>query len=216
MSLYNECAQWHSATVLESVRGNLEKRGFTAVVLPDAAALTAYLEERVPVTASVGLGGSVTLRQLELDTLFARRGNTVFDHWDKSLKPEEVMVVRRQQLQCDWFFTSLNAVTLDGQLVNTDGMGNRVAAMTFGPRQVVAVVGFNKIVRHLDEAMWRVQNVAAPQNCRRLGLSTPCSRTARCGDCGAATSTCRVSAVFHYRPTATPFTVLLLPQTLGF
>ncbi|HDP81459.1 MAG TPA: lactate utilization protein, partial [Spirochaetes bacterium] len=104
----------------------------------------------------------------------------------------------------------------DGRMVNIDGMGNRVAAAIYGPSHIVAVIGANKIVPDLDNALWRIKNVAAPQNTRRLGIKTPCASLGHCTDCGPAVSICRVTTIMDYRPPAAPYTVILTPINLGY
>jgi len=216
MNSCDQIGKWHRESALERVRQNLQKRAFNALILPDGEALRKYLAERIPAAASAGLGGSLTLRQLGVDTDLRQRGVTLLDHWQPGLKPEEVAAIRKRQLHADFFLSSVNALTEAGEIVNIDGIGNRVASMIFGPGEVVVVAGKNKIVRNLEEALWRIKNVATPQNARRLGLQTPCSVSGRCQECPAAVSICRATAILNFRPNATPFTVILMPLDLGF
>jgi hypothetical protein len=206
----------HTALTLERVKKNLEKRGFKALILADVAALRQHLESELPATASVGIGGSVTVRELGIDQFLKQRGNPLLDHWQPDLPKGELMAVRRGQLTCDCFLTSTNALTESGQLVNMDGMGNRVGAMIFGPKRVIVICGANKIVAGLDEANERIRTIAAPQNAMRLDLPTPCAKTGTCQHCGGDVSICRVWTVIEHPPTATPYTVILMPQSLGY
>ena len=113
--------------------------------------------------ATVGCGGSVTIRQLGLLDILAERGNTVIHHWRDDLPREEVNRLRKEAMFADVYLSSSNAITLQGQLVNTDGVGNRVAAMIFGPPRVIVLAGYNKIVADEEQARERIKNVASPQ-----------------------------------------------------
>ena len=144
------------------------------------------------------------------------RGNTVFDHWDSSKSPLENLDARRKQLTADYFLTSINAVTIDGELVNIDGAGNRVSAMIFGPNHVIAIVGYNKIAKNIDEAIWRTKNIASARNSKRLGLNTPCAKTGFCMDCKQPVSICRITTIIDYKPMLTEFTIILTPLDLGY
>lgn len=215
MTTYEEIRTWHTAARLETVRQNLEKRGFTAVIKETREEIAAHVESLIPLNAAVGVGGSVTVRELGLVELLRARGNKVYDHWQQGLDQEEVTEIRRRQLTADFFLASVNALTADGRLVNIDATGNRVAAMSFGPGHVIAIAGANKIARDLDEALWRVRNIASPQNSRRLGLKTPCAVSGRCHDCGPGSSTCRITTILEYKPMLTEYTVILTPLALG-
>ncbi|MGE5599312.1 MAG: lactate utilization protein [Bacteroidota bacterium] len=214
--MYDEIRSWHTDALLARTAENLSRRGFAAHIKQTREEIQAHLGSLIPAGASVGVGGSVTVRDLGLTGMLAGRGCAVLDHWRDGLSKEEVHEIRRRQLTADFFLTSANAITLDGRLVNIDGTGNRVAAMSFGPRHVIVVAGANKIARDLDDALWRVRNVASPMNCRRLGLKTPCSVAGRCGECGKETTVCRIVSIIEYKPTAADYTVILTPLELGF
>ena len=213
--MFEEIRAWHTAARLELVAENLKKRGFGAVIKETREEIAAHVASLIPAGASVGVGGSVTIRELGIPASLAGRGNPVFDHWQAGLTKGEVEETRHKQLAADFFLTGTNALTLDGRLVNIDGTGNRVAAMSFGPRHVIVIAGANKIARDLEEALWRVKNVASPQNSRRLGLKTPCAVTGRCGDCGQGSTVCRITTILEYRPGPTEYTVILSPLMLG-
>jgi hypothetical protein len=216
MKEYDGIRQWHDESTLETIRGRLEKRDFTAHVLKTPEEVTRFVLENIPSGASVGIGGSVTVRELGIDRALKERGQSMFDHWDDALPPEQKLAARKGQLTCDVFLTGVNALTLDGRIVNIDGIGNRVAAAIYGPGHVIAFAGINKVVRDLDEALWRIKNTASPRNSRRLGLKTPCAAAGHCTDCKAPTSVCRVTTITEYRPSLTPFTVILMPFPAGF
>ena len=179
--------QWHNDTFGEKVVKALEKNNFKAYYVSDRAAATEKVFSLIPDGATVGVGGSWTLKELGIPEQLEKDGHTVYDHNKAGLTMEESMALRRKELLCDVFISGTNAVTLDGQLVNTDGSGNRVAAMSFGPQKVVVVIGVNKIVPDLDAAMERIELYAAPINNKRLDRPNPCTITGMCMDCQGAT-----------------------------
>lgn len=128
---------------------------------------------------TIGVGGSVTLNELDLLTDF-RSGDYIFldRYGDKTT--EEIHEIFHKSLSADAYFLSANAVTENGELYNVDGNGNRVAACIYGPKKVIVIVGKNKIVKNMNEAVLRVKSTAAPLNCRRLNKKTPCAATGRC------------------------------------
>ncbi len=172
--------------------------------------------KRISPTETVGIGGSLTIRELGLIEKLVERGNRVIHHWRKGMSEEEVSETLRGEINSDVFLTSSNAVTMDGKLVNKDMVGNRVAAMIFGPKRVFVVVGVNKIVRGLDEALERIERVAAPLNAKRLGIKTPCVETGRCVDCDSPDRICRVTTIIERRPSRTDLTVVLVNENLGY
>jgi len=135
-----------------------------------------------PKGAKVGVGGSVTIREIGLVKALVERGNPMADHWRSDLSREELKEVRRSQPTSEVFLSSSNAVTMDGKLLNADGTGNRVAAMIFGPRKVIIVAGVNKIVKDVDEGLRRIRNVASPMNANHLGYKSPCGLTGICAE----------------------------------
>ncbi len=151
------------------------------------------MEEIVPATGalSISWGGSMTFIDTGLyDALKNCAGMEVLDTYDKSVPREDILERRRKALLTDLFFTGTNAVTEAGQLVNLDMIGNRVGAIAFGPKHVVIVVGRNKIVSDLEEAMSRIRDYVAPANAIRLGMKTPCAKTFFCEECKSADRIC--------------------------
>jgi hypothetical protein len=126
------------------------------------------------------------------------------------------MEIMRRQLTCDLFLTSSNAVTLSGWLVNIDGNGNRVAALTFGPKKVIVVAGRNKLVDgDLTAAIHRVKNIAAPPNAKRLNCNTPCAKTGFCANCNSPDRICRIIHVMDRKPRVADLHVLIVNEDLG-
>jgi L-lactate utilization protein LutC len=179
---------------LQSLKETLEKNNFTVFIAEDKAAITAIVYDDILAKLKVktlSWGGSLTFVQSGLYASLKEDGRfEVLDTYDKSLSAQEMLDRRRQSLLVDLFITGTNAVTEDGLLVNLDMIGNRVAAITFGPKHVIVIVGRNKIVPALDDAMMRVKNYAAPVNSMRLDKKTPCAKTGFCQDCKSLERIC--------------------------
>jgi hypothetical protein len=144
------------------------------------------------------------------------KNGVVLDHGVPGLRPEELLAIRRQQLTCDLFLTGINAITQEGWLVNVDGAGNRVAAMTFGPEKVIAVAGINKICKDLDAALERIRYLAGPLNNKRLARPNPCTQTGVCMNCQGESRICNIYSVLRHRPAISDFTVVLIGESLGY
>lgn len=214
MLTVHEGKTWYMDQKIQRTLVALKKNGFQTFFVSTRAEALDKVLSLIPSNADVGVGGSITLREINLIDALTARGNTVFQHW---LQPEEnVMAIMRKQLNSDVFLASSNAVTEDGKLVNIDKAGNRVAAMMFGPKKVILVVGINKIVNDLDEGIRRARNVGAPMNARRRGDKTPCATTGVCTDCEASDRLCRVITVMEKKPSRTDVTVILVGEELGF
>lgn len=214
-----EAREWHEMLRVESTLKALEGNGFDAVYYPTVVEAVAGVLGMVPEGALVGLGGSVTLREMGLVDALVARGLELADHWEagrRGASKDEIMEIRRKHINSDVFITGTNAVTETGELVNIDGTGQRVAAMIFGPGRVVVVAGVNKITGDLEEGIWRASNMAAPMNARRLHPKTPCAETGECDDCVAPGRICNVTTLIHRRPRQTPFTVVLVGEKLGY
>jgi hypothetical protein len=194
----------------------LQKNRFSASYYPTAQEALEELFNVIPMDATVGIGGSWTLIQLEVVEKLEARGNTVYCHHKPGLSPEEILDIRRKQLTCDVFLTSSNAVTEDGRLVNTDATGNRVAAMIFGPQKVIVLVGVNKIVGTIDDAQERIRSTAAPINNKRLNRPNPCVKTGYCVDCQGPTRLCNVTTVIHKRPSVSNIHVWMIGEEVGY
>lgn len=209
-----EIKTWYSGQKIKRTLAALEKNGFQTFFAPTKSEALEMVLSLIPSNATVGIGGSVTLREINLINALTARGNTIFQHWHQP--KEKVATIMRKELNADVFLASSNAVTEDGKLINIDGTGNRVAAMIFGPQRVILVVGMNKIVKDVDEGIKRAKNVAAPMNARRLGYKTPCADTGVCTDCDAQDRVCRVITIMEKKPDRSDVSVILVGEELGF
>ena len=178
----------------------LKARGFEATYCATKEeAATAVLAETAN-ASRVGMGGSVTMKELGVVG---------------SLESQGKLVTRGAD--CDVFLLSANAITADGRIVNIDGNGNRVAASVSGPGKVVYAIGRNKIVDGgIDAAIARIKEKASPPNCVRLGKKTPCAVTGKCADCDSPDRICKVTAIFDRRPSGTPTAVYVVDADLGY
>ena len=176
------------------------------------------LEEIVPEInpKTVSWGDSMTLYSTGVLEAFRQNPDIrVVETFDKTIPRPEIIERRRQALLADLFFAGTNAVTRDGRLVNLDMVGNRVAAITFGPRHVVIVAGRNKIVSDLDEAMKRVKNIAAPINAIRHRIKTPCVKTAVCMDCKSPARICNTWTITEKSYPKGRIKIVLINRDLG-
>jgi L-lactate utilization protein LutB len=205
---------------LVDVKKALEANNFEAHVAEDIdEAKQIVLEEIIPKTdaKSVSWGGSMTFIATGLyESLKNSQDIQVLDTFDKSLSSEENTERRRQALLADLFITGTNAVTETGMLVNLDMIGNRVAALTFGPKHVIVLVGRNKIVSDIDDALYRVKNYAAPVNAMRLSKKTPCIKTANCEDCKSPDRICNTWTIAEKAYPEGRVKVVLINEDLGF
>ena len=144
------------------------------------------------------------------------KGKTIHDHWQKDLSKEEDLDIRLNQGRCDCFFCSANAISITGEVVNVDGIGNRTNAMCFGPKKVVVIAGMNKVTQDLESALKRVRDIAGPMRAKSLGMDTPCAETGICNDCNSPQRICRITTILHRKPMLTDITVILVNEALGF
>jgi len=165
----------------------------------------------------VGIGGSITIRELGLIEKLKEKGTiNLLDHWKEGLTPQDISEIRIQQMISDLFLTSANAITEKGEIVNIDGIGNRVNAMTYGPKKVIVIAGINKIVPDINAAIERIKRIAAPMNAKRLNLPLPCAETGYCHDCKSEKRICRILSVLMKKPGLTDIHVYLVNEKLGY
>ncbi|MEG2415080.1 MAG: lactate utilization protein [Kiritimatiellia bacterium] len=217
-SAVDEMIAWQGAVRLENVAKALIARGFEAEVCATRDEARTQILVAAETAKTIGFGGSLSVACLNVTRDLSSAGKEILNHGFKDLTPDERMEIMRRQLTCDLFLSSVNALTDDGIIVNVDGIGNRVASMTFGPHQVLLIVGRNKVVRgSVSAALNRIREVAGPINCYRLGRKTPCAITGVCADCAGVCpeSICRVTSIIRQRPGWTPIRVLLVNEDLG-
>lgn len=210
-----EYHKWHNDILAAKVVQNLINHAFDAVYFRTVAEASAYIAKNFNTGLKVAFGGSLTTRQLGLRELAANAGSELIDHSIAGIGEKERLEIMRRELSSDLFICSSNALTVDGSLVNADGYGNRVAAMIFGPKKVIIVVGINKIVPDEEAAFVRIKNLAAPINMKRLDRKTPCTGDGLCHDCNSADRGCRAYTILRRRPQHTPTEVIIIGENLG-
>ena len=161
----------------ETMFKGLKQRGHEPFYAETAEEALAKVLELIPAGASVGIPGTVTIRELGAPEALAARGNRVVHHWDPSFTPAQRDDARFEEMQCDALLVSSNAITKDGVLVNIDGSGNRVAAMCWSRGDRIFVISMNKVCPDIESAIARVREQATPPNALRLGCKTPCALT---------------------------------------
>jgi L-lactate utilization protein LutB len=204
---------------LADLKETLEKNNFEVFVVEDTAqAKKIVLEEILPKIGpkSVSWGGSMTFIACGLyEAMKTMAGVEILDAYEKTLTPEQSLELRRKSLLVDLFVAGTNAVTETGALVNLDMIGNRVCGITFGPRHVIILVGRNKIVPDVDEAMQRIKNYAAPANAMRLDKKTPCVKTSYCEECSSPDRICNAWSIVEKSFPKGRIKVVLINQDLG-
>ncbi|MDW7674648.1 MAG: lactate utilization protein [Bacillota bacterium] len=208
--------QWHHDVVGEKVVNALKKNHFDAVYFSNKEEAAEHVLGFISPGNTVGIGGSATITELKLIEKAVEKGAEILNHNAPGLSPAEVMDIRRKQLLSDVFLCSSNAITRDGVLVNIDGVGNRVSAITFGPKKVAIVVGTNKICKDVHSALERIRAIASPINNKRLGTANPCVKTGYCSDCQGETRICNAYSIIKKRPRLTDITVVVVGESLGF
>jgi len=171
--------------------------------------------ELIPEGSSVGWGGATSATQIGLQDAI-RTGNYHAIDRESCKTAEEKEQAARDCFSADYFITGANALSLDGQMVNIDGMGNRVAAIVYGPKNIIVIAGMNKVEDSLEKAVGRARTVAAPMNQQRFLLDNPCTYTASCADCKSESCICnQILITRHCRP-AGRIKFILVGEELGF
>jgi L-lactate utilization protein LutB len=196
---------------------HLTKRRLEASYAPTAAQARDEILAMIPAGAVVSRGGSMSVVEMGLwEALTRKPGVEIIDPFLPGLDPGLAQERRRQSLLADFFITGSNAITLDGRLVNLDGLGNRVAGMCFGPKKVILVVGLNKVAPDLETAMARVKHHAAPINAIRLNRATPCVETGLCSDCKSPERICYMWSIIEGHMLENRIHVKLVGEDLGY
>jgi len=194
---------------------NLEKRRMKGYYCADRESAVKKLLELIPNGASIGWGGSVTLSETGIMDAIRNGDYNIIDR-EQAKTPEEYKKVSAQICGCDYFLMSTNAITLDGELVNVDGRGNRVSFLCYGPENVVVVAGMNKVVADVDAGIKRTRNIAAPPNTVRLDRNTPCAVTGECADCLSPDCICAQTVITRLSIIPNRINVILVGEELGF
>ena len=196
---------------------NLERRHFEAYYCRTSSEAIDKVLDLIPDDSSVTWGGSMTIRDMGLTSALHQRTPTltIYDR-DLAASPDEVQEIYRKAFWCDYYLSSANAISEDGVIVNIDGNGNRVAAITFGPKHVIFVIGLNKVARDVPAALARARSTASPINMARFDRNTPCKKDGICHNCSSPESICNY---FHFIRQSCParrHIVILVGEDLGY
>jgi hypothetical protein len=203
--------------VARKIIEQLEKRGMEGSYAANAAQARDEIIAMIPQGSIVYRCGSMTAASMDLWPRIAKiHGVQVIDPFAPGLSFEDSLEPRRKGLLADVMITSTNAITLDGKLVNLDGLGNRVAAMIFGPKKVILIAGMNKVVPDVETAMARTKNYSGPVNAIRMNIQTPCAENGICVDCKAPARICNIWSVIERQRIKGRIHVKLVGENLGY
>lgn len=212
----NENVQWVNEKKIEKTILNLEKNNMKGYYAKNNDELISIIEDIAKEGEMVSVGGSMTLFETKvIDFLRSGRYNFL-DRYEENLTPADMKEIYRKSFYADTYIASTNAITEEGEIFNVDGNGNRIAAMLYGPDKVILVVGVNKIVKDLDEAIKRNKYVAAPANAKRLNTATPCAKVGQCMDCKSDDRICCEYSVIKRQRSANRMHVIFINDVLGF
>lgn len=194
----------------------LNRRNMEAFYCPTAEDAVRKVSELVEDGNTVTWGGSMTIRDLGIPEMLRGRGTLEVLDRDLLEKPEEVRELYLRSFSADVYLTSANAISEDGVIVNIDGNGNRVAAITWGPRKVVFVIGMNKVAQTVEAALTRARSVASPINAHRLNINTPCLKDGACHNCNSPESICSYVHFLRNSRNKGRHVVVLVGEDLGY
>jgi hypothetical protein len=211
----NQFKKWHCQCIARDMVEILQQKSYDAHYAEDLDQAKSIVLEMIPLKASVAVGGSETLEAMGLIDAFRNGDYHFFDRY-QDIPFEETVEIYRQSMLADFLVTGTNAITRNGELVNIDSSGNRVAGIIFGPRRVIIVAGVNKVVNDLDEALKRLKRIA-PMNVLRNGHKAPCAETGRCMNCEIQDRMCNfIGIVNHGMKFPGRMSVIIVAEEVGF
>lgn len=201
--------------LMEKMRDNFNNRNIEVQFYENIHELKDNILNIIPLECKVGIGNSATLKKIGISDELSNRGNLVYDK-TKASNELEVNTLKKKSLLSDWYISGSNAISVDGHIVNIDHSGNRVAALMYGPDNVIIVVGKNKITNTLEEAIFRTKNIASPQNAQRAGYNPPCVKLGKCIDCRSSQRVCNYLVVIQGQYIPNRMKVFIVEEELGF
>lgn len=213
-------SNYGSNSIVNEALEALKRNGFKAIYVKNQREASQVIFEEIPSGATIGAGDSLTLRTLGVLEELENKGFTLFWPFDEKVAKEERRAAMRKALLSDVFISGSNSLTMDGKIVNVDATGNRVAGLIFGPKKAIVVVGVNKIVKNVEEALERIRTVAAPLNAKRIRKERgwellPCVEAGKCVDCNAQNRICNVTTIIEKKPRAIDITIIIVGEKLG-
>lgn len=201
---------------IEKTIANLEKNKMSGYYVKNREELLLLLSKLIKRGETVGCGDSVTLEETGVFE-YLRTGDYIFyDKHQQNLTSEDKRALYLKNFEADTFITGTNAITEDGELFNIDGNGSRIAPMIYGPRQVIVVVGTNKITENAKDAIVRTRQIAAPLDAKRLGKDTPCTKLGKCIDCGHQQRICNDFVLITGQLIKGRIKVIIIEGNFGF
>ncbi len=211
----NKFMKWQSQLIAKEMVDILTKKQYDAHYAEDLNEAKKLILDMIPKESSIAVGGSETLSAMDLINIF-RNGNYKFFDRYQDIPFEETVEIYRQSMLADFLVSGTNAITRNGELVNVDSSGNRVAGMIFGPKRVIVVSGTNKVVDTLEDALKRLKEIA-PMNCERVGHDTPCRNTGRCMDCQIQARMCNsIGIINHGMKFEGRISIIMIAEEIGF
>lgn len=198
---------------LERVQLALQKNNMQASIVETASDVVPLIEQLIPEGSIVANGGSVSLQQTNVMGLLKSGKYNFLDREAPGIDKDDLY---RQVFFSDFYLCSANALTENGEIYEMDGNSNRIAALAFGPKHVILVVGSNKIVADIPAAKERRMRYAAPANAMRVGTNTPCTVTGKCSDCNSPGRICCSELILHQQRVKDRIHVILVNESLGF
>ena len=197
---------------IERIKKNYLLRGYVFFFFQTVEDAVSFIQTLIPKNVSIGFGGSETVKEINLLNNLPER---TLLHRDL-FSPEEKPAILRKMHDADWYVSSANALTEEGDIVNIDGRGNRVGEIVNGPKNILIVAGTNKLVKDVAEGIDRTRNVASPKNCRRLNKDTPCAKLDKCCNCNVKDTICNATVILHHPMSGTKVYVVLIDKDLGY
>lgn len=211
MKPINEFYQKQANTIIKK----LEQRNMKGYFFHTAIEAKQKAIDLMAENSSISWGGSETLKEIGIFDELNKLNYKLYDR-SNAKTPEETREMYLKALNVDYYLMSTNAITLDGKLVNIDGNGNRVAALIYGPKNIIIIAGMNKVVKDEANAIERIRNIAAPPNTIRLNINTPCSTSGKCHDCTQEQTICCQTVTTRFSRIPNRIKVILVGEVLGF
>ena len=212
----NENIKWVNEKKIEKTINNLKKNNINGYYVKDNDELINLIKDIAKEGEVVSVGGSMSLFESKVIELLRSGRYEFLDRYKKDLTQEDIKEIYRKSFFADTYFASANAITENGEIFNVDGNGNRVAAILYGPDKVVLIVGVNKIVKNIEQAVSRNRAISGPANAKRLNLSTPCVKTGQCMECNIEDRICCEYTVIKRQRNPKRMHVIFINDTLGF
>ena len=203
-------------TLADTIIQNLAKRQMEGFYCPTVEEAEKKVFSYLTDGCTVSFGGSMTLEDTGMLTALRHDPNIRLIDRATAKSPEETKKLYHDALNADFYLMSTNAITTAGELVNIDGNGNRVAALIYGPENVILLAGMNKVAANVEEALSRVHNVATPMNCKRLHKNTPCAATGICADCLSTDCICNQVVITRRSGIPGRIKVILIGEEFGY